>query len=1275
MAILRTDIERTLDELISNEEGMRFQGLAVVLAKQKWPDLIASERHRDMGLDAYAAASVAQDKKAKGVASSITGTIAKIKDDASKIKKNFPDVEILIFATPQKVTNPTIQSWATEIRTEFGYGLVVMSREEIITSLMVPTNIALCRTMLEMQVPIEQNDAELLVKVREAVAEEAQNWRIRPRTANRPIVSLQAVKLDNAGKETSDILDTAGIRTSLMQARRIVLEAPGGGGKTTTLVQLATENRPEGELSFLIDLPAWVQSRIDILEFIAHTPAFRSRSIGAGDLARLYKSEHFSFLLNGWNEITETYSDEAVVALTQLERSFPAAGIVVATRTHYISPPLPGSFRAKLLPFNRRQRADYLNQTLGDRANELRLQLEGNRVLDELTRTPLILAEVATIFQSGGPIPTTRIGVLGAVMKLIESSDEHRHHLQRAPLANGAHHYLTELAAQMTGRGEVIVPEDSARSIVQAVSTKLKEMQQIATVPDPATVLHVLCAHHVLERLEYPSVMFRFQHQQFQEFYAARFLASALAALVQNGDQVADRAFAASHINKPMWEGPLRMVSEEIRLRSEDDATKNEALTAGIRLISLALDVDPILAADLSRLSGSIVWSEIRATVGKCLRDWYAVGEPHHQQCALAAMLATGSDDFADILVPLLTDNDREVRISTYEAGDAFYPTSLGSDWRRVVDGWDEASRTDFVFEVTHRGLFADIGESFATSDPSEKVRLQAIEALSWIGAAEALSRVLDSLDDTAMEAALQALIPETIPGALRGRVSAANRRLLESETDSLARLRRLLKAAEFGDTHTVTDMMTELGRLTPPPLDQYAGHAIGEALKIVRKHDPAWVSTWVTAKLLDGTLSGDHWQPFVISVPQQQADDLINQVATRELEFRETSAIRIIFSASATPALVAQIFAQLCEVQRAASAGGVQPVVWKCLGQLRELLRTIPVEIAVTGMMPSLAGEFGADTFQALVEVFGRINANNAGELQSALSDPLRQSLRRYLKDGISKLLSENLLDDATRSHAALTLARIGDAEDLADLRMLIDADVARQNASGSRMTYSNWYVEALLCLDAPDVDATLIELLHEPKYEREASRGLLRLAVPPNREAAWLGNRTDFEAIWSAREGKRPPGFDEARAKRYAQAIKLRISELKQESATAANPLHYAIRLKDLAVLLAVLDGRDSADFVIETLTPPGHWDAYARMNGVRALLLSGAVLTLDSMLTVLEPAIEHTLSQGLHNDQNLAVLVDCLGLLVQRFGSSNHIRRLCRGCRSMCERQDRR
>ena len=44
MPVLRTHIESALDELVSQEEGMRFQGLAVVLGKQRWPELIAHPR-------------------------------------------------------------------------------------------------------------------------------------------------------------------------------------------------------------------------------------------------------------------------------------------------------------------------------------------------------------------------------------------------------------------------------------------------------------------------------------------------------------------------------------------------------------------------------------------------------------------------------------------------------------------------------------------------------------------------------------------------------------------------------------------------------------------------------------------------------------------------------------------------------------------------------------------------------------------------------------------------------------------------------------------------------------------------------------------------------------------------------------------------------------------------------------------------------------------------------------------------------------------------------
>ena len=137
---LRSEIEKALDEVISNEEGMRFQSLAVVLARQRWgSELVASERKNDWGLDAHASGFASSDSIGKGLACSITADLSKIVDDATKVNDHFPDVRVVFFATPQKVSNPKKAYWAQKIQKDFGYDLIVMSREDIITLLMEPT--------------------------------------------------------------------------------------------------------------------------------------------------------------------------------------------------------------------------------------------------------------------------------------------------------------------------------------------------------------------------------------------------------------------------------------------------------------------------------------------------------------------------------------------------------------------------------------------------------------------------------------------------------------------------------------------------------------------------------------------------------------------------------------------------------------------------------------------------------------------------------------------------------------------------------------------------------------------------------------------------------------------------------------------------------------------------------------------------------------------------------------------------------------------------------
>jgi len=459
----RIDIERALDKLAGDESGFKFQSLAVVLAKLRWSELIACERHNDRGLDAHAPASASPDGRGKGLACSTTGTLDKLRTDAKKVQKHYPDVSLLVFYTTQKVTQAAKAEWAQKIREKYRYDLVVASREEIIASLQLPDNVQLCRTHLDIPIPYQPPLADLLRKAHEAAAAAAANWAAHPRLAGKPRIALNAVALNNSGADTAHVVGTAGLRMMLLQGRRLVLEGPAGRGKTTTLLQLAEADENSHGIPLLIDLPNWVRSGKDILEYVASSPPFRASGIDAQALARLSQAEPCLLLLNGWNEITESYSSAAVNFLRALERAFPTAGIIVATRTHHIAPPLPGAARFRLLPLNPGQRFGYLRQALEDSpARDLNLALSSDPALDELTRTPFVLSEVTTLFRSGVPIPRTKLALLRAVVELMERSEEHADHLQAPPIRGLAHHYLCALAKHLTARGDVLLAEREA---------------------------------------------------------------------------------------------------------------------------------------------------------------------------------------------------------------------------------------------------------------------------------------------------------------------------------------------------------------------------------------------------------------------------------------------------------------------------------------------------------------------------------------------------------------------------------------------------------------------------------------------------------------------------------------------------------------------------------------------------------------------------------------------------------------------------------------------
>jgi hypothetical protein len=89
-SVSRIAIDHVLEAIASDEGGMRFQGLAVVLAKLRWPELIACERKKDLGLDAHAPASASPLHVGMGLSSSITPELEKIQADAKRAKPISP---------------------------------------------------------------------------------------------------------------------------------------------------------------------------------------------------------------------------------------------------------------------------------------------------------------------------------------------------------------------------------------------------------------------------------------------------------------------------------------------------------------------------------------------------------------------------------------------------------------------------------------------------------------------------------------------------------------------------------------------------------------------------------------------------------------------------------------------------------------------------------------------------------------------------------------------------------------------------------------------------------------------------------------------------------------------------------------------------------------------------------------------------------------------------------------------------------------------------------
>ncbi|MCP3167316.1 NACHT domain-containing protein [Myxococcus qinghaiensis] len=1229
MAILRIDIERALDEIASQEEGMRFQGLAVVLGKMRWPELIARQRKKDFGLDAYAPQSLTPEKIGKGLAASITPALRKVSTDAKTAKEDFPDLKMLLFVTPAKVGNADRKRWEEAIRKDHGLELHIIEREEIITQMMMPENASLRASFLHLDFDVEPQVAGVIERTRRAADAVTRTW--ASKTKGHPLIDLTAVRLDPNGAETSDVLSLEQIDQALSQSRRIVLEGAAGRGKTTTLIQLAQRIRTVGT-PFMVELPSWVSSRRGILEYIAGMSAVQAEGLTPADLARVQQTEPFLLLLNGWNEIAQSNSTQADYVLRELERALPSAGIIVATRTHHLKPPLPGALLLRLLRLRPSQRAAYLTARLGVQSTELRARIAADPSLDELTRTPFILSEVASLFEASAEIPSTKIGVLAEVLRLQEQRDEHRNALQSVPIFGLQTDYLKVLATEMVRCGAVALPEADARTVVAVAARELANRGQTDSVGAPA-VLETLTAHHVLERVDYPKTAFQFEHQQLQEYYATLDVRAQLLAL-RDEDLAGTRCFTADYVNEPAWAEPLRMIAETFAEQAGDGRTDKRNTCAGGKLVMMALAVDPVFAGELAQLCGAAIWNEVRAAVGERFRAAYASRDGNYRQHALAAMLATGADDFSDIIVPLLSGQDRQARLSTYRLWPGIQVSSLGSDWREQVRGWSNEARADFVSELLHHHTDGEVA-AFAAEDSSSAVRYAAALSLMWTGSTDALTRVLESMDEQAFEDVARKNA-DRMPAALRPKTIAAMRKFIESTTDCPARLRTTLALIELGETGLDGVVKDAMAALPGGDLNNLGSHSIQPALKYLRKSDPAWASQWVAIQIAERVLyDHEYWLPFATAIPDGLVEEYLQRLETEDFKNASIEGMTAVIAARADAKLAARIFAKLRELRRKEDAE-TRPrheFEWQVMRQLEAVFRRLPGDVAAAGVLSSVTGGDPLD-LKVAADLLSRVARPDAESLRIA-DDELKAGLRAYLKSSVDLVLRQDDFNGDEKANLASAIAQVGKTEDMADMVTLIRADIERMRrgraaraagdqgpcGNGGYMSYARWHIAAVMYLDSADAEHVLITLLQEPEYLSDAAAAMARDCMPTTKHSSNRMSR--YGLMWAAREGCVPSAGDDQRRKRFAIALNSEIKRL-QEHSKNGKP---AAGLKELATALAAIDGRDSAATVLGVIAIPGQWDQSICLSAAERLLMAGSVLPAATAFALVDSFLERT------------------------------------------------
>lgn len=1283
----RLHIEEALQCMIHAQRAREFQWLAVQIGKLKWPELEATSEQADGGEDGTSFVSCA-DGKVRRLAVSLTGTLEKIRNDATRLQTRGVKLDVLVFLTPVALTHLQVADWCKTIEDEFQHGLHVISRAELVALLEQPTNADLCRRYLGLDFADEPEIEDLETAARSSAKAILADWRNEFGFDTGVAIELTLARESDAsagsGSDRKLRRTNMGELCQLVSQRgRIALMGPPGAGKTFTLIQIAESLLKEAAapIPILVSLPGWAAQGSDIQAYLEQQ--LRNRGISEASFTSLRAAGRIALLLNGWNEVPESFgASKAAGQLQDFALTNASTPLVISTRATHLAPPIARPIVVRIYPLSPEQRSEVIRRSGLSHPSQLSLAIARTPTLSGVTETPLFLAGIIELARSGvEELPASRFSILEAMVSQVERKGQAA--LTEKPCEGLHRYYLAHIAYVMTRNGKTVLSQAEFLNAVAETAKTLQSAGHISSAPASLSVIESLARHHLV--VFSPSVggAYRFVHQQFQEWFASLWLYEQVIPLARELPSNRKITFQRNVLNHFRWFTSLAFLLE--RLGSGNEQEREAAAT----VVEWAVQIDLILAAELAGIAGKVVWSSIREFITPAVRSWHARGGERHRRCALGAMLATGAPDFQDILWPLLESDEQTMRWSC-RAWHPFPLTSLGAGFGRRFSEWDDHRRRDFVQEMglAPNGEHIALAAGLAKSDPSPEVKLAALDLLAGVGAYDAVEDILNSPGFGEWPSCIYAHLLRRLSRAYLVSIAPRMKAAFDKAQDVSVRSSILELLRLVSDPEWLARAKIEIQRLSSMPgvslRAQYwllrdsekaqvnVGPYLAEYLDQIFEVDSAWAKDWLVAQLVEGRLWEEPFTEHLNTLAGARIEKLTSAALKPTSDLNADYGRVALFASTGSVFLAKAILTEHLEwVKETQHQKFERSNSFNRGDVLRNGIHKLPLPCVVDAILeiaPSINDFSGLRVLLATVLPGLPIHAGWRAQLSGKQREQIRSLVLRLDELEPSDLQDKNYF----RSELAGLLGAVGNGNDAKLIEAWLETERQRQvteeaewqakfeasRKSGRspcrlgprqiRMAWNSW-CEALAQIGGAEGEEILFRYLQIPEFLEYASWGLVNLLNQTERDDLdrTPGYRPAYSEIYSRRKKRvSAAGSISETRNRYAEVVQKEILKMVPALAEPTAKIHRHALYRAAAALARLDPTRAVPVLLALCLDKQSHWTVAMALHG---LLMDGIVLPGKAVADALEPFIaEHEKESWSGQDQWHAV-AECLAVLL--------------------------